>query len=374
MDYDPFARGPFPVGVRTGQAIDSTRHQRRFPFELWYPAAAPYAGHDGTASTQDTFTVLAGFPPLRQAAVRDAEAQPGTYPLIVFSHSSGGHRRQSTFLCTHLASHGYIVVAVDHTGNTLQDAAALARRIAAGDDTPAQRATRVQEWIAARVPDLRCLLDHLLSGAAGEGRPLSWAPSADAVAGDVVTRIDPHRIGMAGHSFGGWAALAIPAVDRRIGAVLVLAPGGSTQPRPGIIPATLTFAWGRDVPTLLLVAERDTLTPLAGMYELFARAPATKHMVILRAADHFHFCDHVEQVHERVRTRPRTGDTAWMAEAMPPIGELCPGEHAYLCVRGLGLAHMDAVLKGHEGARRLLASDLKTLLAERGVNVIVHQP
>jgi len=165
----------------------------------------------------------------------------------------------------------------------------------------------------------------------------------------------------------------VPAVDGRIRAVLALAPGGSAQPRPGIIPATLTFAWGRDVPTLFLVAERDTLTPLTGMYELFARTPATKHMVILRSADHFHFCDHVEQVHERARTLPRTGDTAWMAEAMPPIGALCPGEHAYLSVRGLGLAHMDAVLKGHEGARCFLASDLEALLAGRGVDVIVHK-
>ena len=159
--------------------------------------------------------------------------------------------------------------------------------------------------------------------------------------------------------------------DKRVGHHV--APGGSAQPRPGIIPATLPFAWGRDVPTLFLVAERDTLTPLTGMYELFARTPATKHMVILRSADHFHFCDHVEQVHERARTLPRTGDTAWMAEAMPPIGELCPGEHAYVCVRGLGLAHMDAVLKDHEGAQRLLASGLEALLAERGVDVIVHK-
>src|SRR5262245_2754635 len=180
MDYDPFARGPFPVGVRTEHAIDITRHRRQLPFELWYPAAAPYAGHDGTASTQDTFTVLPGSPPLRQAAVRDAEAHPGTYPLIAFSHSSGGHRRQSIFLCTHLASHGYVVVAVDHAGNTLQDAAALARRVAAGE---------------------------------------------------VAARIDPHRIGMAGHSFGDWAALAILAVERRIGAVLALHRGGGLDGR-----------------------------------------------------------------------------------------------------------------------------------------------
>jgi predicted dienelactone hydrolase len=103
-----------------------------------------------------------------------------------------------------------VVVAVDHPGNTIQDAVALAQRVAAGKDTPAQREARIQEWIADRVPDLCFLLDHLLSGAAG----------------DVATRIDPHRIGIAGHSFGGWAALAAPAVERRIGAVVALALGG----------------------------------------------------------------------------------------------------------------------------------------------------
>lgn len=36
-------------------------------------------------------------------------------PLIVFSHYSGGHRRSATFLCTHLASHGYVVAVLDHS-------------------------------------------------------------------------------------------------------------------------------------------------------------------------------------------------------------------------------------------------------------------
>ncbi|GAC1658462.1 MAG: hypothetical protein NVS9B15_20210 [Acidobacteriaceae bacterium] len=39
----------------------------------------------------------------------------GPFPLIVFSHSTGGGRRQSTFLCEHLASHGYVVAALDHS-------------------------------------------------------------------------------------------------------------------------------------------------------------------------------------------------------------------------------------------------------------------
>src|SRR6266540_1642241 len=102
--YDPFVRGPFPVGVRTAQAIDAVRDERPLTFEVWYPAGERYAGWDFAASSQDTFAVLPDLPPIRQAAVRDVAPHSGSYPLLAFSHSSWGHSRQSTFLCTHLAS------------------------------------------------------------------------------------------------------------------------------------------------------------------------------------------------------------------------------------------------------------------------------
>jgi hypothetical protein len=55
--------------------------------------------------------------------------------------------------------------------------------------------------------------------------------------------------------------------------------------------------------------------------------------------------------------------------AMKESAELCPGEHAYALLQGLGLAHMDAHLKGDAEARELLEGDLKSLLAGRGVDV-----
>ena len=95
--YDPFARGPFPVGVRTIQAADQARG-RVFPCEIWYPARSEDA--DRSAG---------------QDSGRDAAARPGAHPLIVFSHYSGGHRRSATFLSTHLASHGHVVGLVGHS-------------------------------------------------------------------------------------------------------------------------------------------------------------------------------------------------------------------------------------------------------------------
>ena len=350
--YDPFVRGRFPVGVRTIQALDTLRN-RLFPCEIWYPAASQHAGQDIAPTTQDSFTLPSGDTSRSQMAVRDAQAEPDTYPLIIFSHSSGRwHRRGATFLCTHLSSHGHVVAALDHSEVV---AAELARR---DGESGEQKSARVEAVIASRVPDIRFLLDHLLSGAASES--------------DI--NVDSIQIGIVGHSFGGWTALAATAVEPRIRAVVALAPGGSSQPTPGILPAKLTFAWSRDVPTLYLVAETDAMTPLAGMYELFDRTPATKQMVILRRADHLHFMDNAEQEHEIARTMPWPGELAWIPKEMRPFAELCSEEQAHLFVRGLTLCQMDAILRRQQEARRFLQGNLKAELAQRGVEVIVHKP
>jgi len=346
--YDPFPRGRFPAGVRTIQALDTAR-DRPFPCEIWYPAATHCEGHDIDPATQDVFTT-SGIT-RRQMAVRDAAAQPGSYPLIVFSHHSGGNRRSATFLTTHLSSHGYVVAALDHSEVVAPE---LARQ---QGETAGQTKARGEAWVANRVPDIRFLIDHLLSDA-------GW---------DSAARIDPTQIGIVGHSLGGWTALAAPDTDRRIRAVVALAPGGNSQPRPGILRATLPFTWGRNVPVLYLVAENDVPLPLDGMYEIFERTPATRQMVILRRADHLHFMDDVEQQHEAIRAMVSTEEWAWIPKEMRPIAELCSGEQAHLFVRGLTLCHLDAMLRRHEEAQRFLAGDLSAELAQRGVEVILHQ-
>jgi predicted dienelactone hydrolase len=311
VPYDPFVRGRFPVGVRTIEALDTARN-RLFPCEIWYP-----------------------------------ESAEGSYPVVVYSHHSGGGRRAATYLCDHLASHGYVVAALDHSE-------VIAEELKGKEgETSEQLSARVDAWIANRVPDIRFLLDHLLSRAE--------------------VNVDPDRIGIVGHSFGGWTALAMPEVDTRIRAVVALGPGGNARPRPGILPLKLSFEWGRDVPTLYLAAENDVPIPLDGVYELFERTPSAKQMVILRRADHYHFLDNVEEVHEMVRVMTFPANLAWMTEEMRPIGELCSGEQAHLLIRGLTVCHMDAVLRQQEEARRFLGGDIEAELAARGVDVIAHK-
>lgn len=340
--------------MRTLEAHDSAR-DRLFTCEVWYPAMSRYAGQDVAPHTQDSFTARLGTE-RRQTAVRDAAAQAGNYPLIIYSHYSGGHRRAATFLCTHLSSHGYVVAALDHSEVI---APALARPLV---DTEEQKKLRWEAVIASRVPDVRFLLDCMLSSSSGG--PISEV------------KIDPERIGVVGHSFGGWTALATPEVDWRIQAVVAMAPGGSSNPRPGILPGKLTFQWGCKIPTLFLAAENDVPILLAGMYEVFERAPSPKQMVILRRADHLHFIDNVEQEHEAFRTMSLslTAEVIQMQKEMRPIAELASGEQAHLWVRGLTLAHLDTYLKKNGAAQRFLAGDIEGELASRGVEVIPHKP
>jgi predicted dienelactone hydrolase len=322
--YDPFARGPDPVGVRSGRLTDERRTNRELPFEVWYPAGARHASQDADPATQDAFTVLPDGPVLRQAAARNAAPGPGRRPLVLFSHASMTHRRASSFLCTHLASHGYVVAAVDHTGNTAVD---LAARAARPPHTPEEREAYLQQIIADRVPDLRFLLDQALAGGVGV----------------LAEQLERDRVGLVGWSFGGWTVLAAPELDERVGAVVALAPAGGSNPPPGVIPVTLAFAWRRAVPTLYLVAEQDQFTPLPGQHELFDRTPARKRMFVLAGADHYHFGDQIDEP------------------------GACRPEAAHAFVRGLALAHLDAELKGDAEARRFLDEAALPELRARGV-------
>ena len=98
-------------------------------------------------------------PQHRQMSVRDARARSETSPLIVFSHPSLVHRRSATYLCTHLASHGYVVAALDHSEVVVRE---LGWREGATEE---ETKALINEIISSRVLDIRVLLDRLLEAA-----------------------------------------------------------------------------------------------------------------------------------------------------------------------------------------------------------------
>ena len=133
------ARGNVVIGVRTvtltnpGQAdilagLSSGRFPRRdrsLQVEVWYPAlpgsddsCAVYTDHMGRADWGN----LEAYE-FQGRAFRDAEPNPaaGPCPAVVISHGFSGSRVLFSNLAENLASKGYVVLAIGHTGDTYTD-------------------------------------------------------------------------------------------------------------------------------------------------------------------------------------------------------------------------------------------------------------
>lgn len=339
-EYDPFSRGPHPVGVRTFD-LEVVEGERTVPIEVWYPATADHAGQDLDPATQDTFALMAGIEGMTQQAVRDATPIDEACPAIVFSHGFAGHRRQTTHLCTHLASHGYVVASPDHVGNTTAD---------------------VMSMMTGDMPED---IEHYIRQSA-EDRPRDASRCLDALtSGELEVKALDDGAGMAGHSFGGWTTLTTTAQDDRIIAALPLAPAGGHSEKnagPGApFHDLVELDWGRKVPTLMIVADEDSVLALEGMHDLLAKGESIDKMVVLVNADHFHFCDGVELVHDMM--------APLMGGQTKKSSEFIPGAHAYDVTNGLGLIHFDASLRKLPEAISLAERDPKELLAARGIAV-----
>lgn len=106
---EPGTWGPYDAGVTTLEIVDA--RGKELTVEVWYPAQAI------EGDEPDPYPVL----PISMDAYRNAPAAAGPFPLVAFTHGHIAIRFQSAFLCEHLASHGFVVVAPDHPGDTLTD-------------------------------------------------------------------------------------------------------------------------------------------------------------------------------------------------------------------------------------------------------------
>jgi hypothetical protein len=110
-------RGPYEVGVTTIQLSDR-------PMEVWYPVDPADIGdeprdeyfiRDFVSTFFDGLIPEDVNPPYVTDAVRDVPAaSDGPFPLVLFSHGFASYRTQSTFLTTHLASWGFVVISPDY--------------------------------------------------------------------------------------------------------------------------------------------------------------------------------------------------------------------------------------------------------------------
>ena len=246
----PRPTGPYPVGTTELHLVDRGRPDqaagpgrfRELMASVWYPAGdagrcprAPWLPQPVLRELLASagFAPDAATTPLTAGHVGAPVRAAGRRPVVVYSHGAHDHRAGNTIVVQELASHGYVVVTVDHTHD------AFSRfpdgRVVVPSDDP-----DVALGPAEFAEDLRFVLDTVEDLAAGRNPDAGRRP----LPAGLGRAIDPRRIGMFGWSKGGTATARVMVADRRVRAGLSL-----DGPMLPLITA------GLDRPFLLMTAE-----------------------------------------------------------------------------------------------------------------------
>ncbi len=143
-----------------------------------------------------------------------------TAPLIVFSHGGISTKTSNLSLFKELASHGYVVASIDHSYHALSteiagkkvgiDSGYMKELNTEDSHTDIQQSYEYfQKWMKLRTDDINFVLDSFLAASAIEDNSF-------------YSLIDGSRIGVAGHSLGGSAALGVARQRADVKAVLAL--------------------------------------------------------------------------------------------------------------------------------------------------------
>ncbi|WP_051823283.1 acetylhydrolase [Streptomyces sp. NRRL S-1448] len=244
----PAPTGPYRLGVTTLYLVDPSRHdpwdhrltRRELMITVRYPART-VAGHPvAPQMTPGAAQVFAGLDPrfhpglptsgvdwtaTRTHAHTDAPAQPVRRPVLLHTPGGGDPRTLGTGLAEELASHGWVVVSIDHPGDagevefpvtTPQRPAPVRTTVFRGD--PRTDPDLFRTMIDTRLADTRFVRTQLAELAAGRNPDAAGRPLPDGLG----HALDVRRMGIYGHSAGGTTAAQALHDDRCLRAAINL--------------------------------------------------------------------------------------------------------------------------------------------------------
>ncbi|MEU8858228.1 alpha/beta hydrolase [Streptomyces sp. NPDC088922] len=228
----PAPTGSRAVGTTSLHLTDDSRPDpwaagvdvRELMVSLWYPTASPNGRRAQYMTPTESQLLLedGGITGLEPdvlsttrtnafAGARPAGAPRGL-PLVVLSPGFAKPRTTLTALAEDLASHGYVVAAIDHTYESVATTFPDGRvATCAACDLPHDEAFW-DRLVTSRATDISFVRDELTGG------NTHW---------DGARLVDPSRVAVAGHSVGGASALPSLLADSRIRAGIDI--DGTTQ-------------------------------------------------------------------------------------------------------------------------------------------------
>jgi dienelactone hydrolase len=218
----PPPTGPHAVGTQTRHLVDANRQDpadqgspRELMVQIWYPAEARFRGkiapyrEKATTSARDARFALVKTHSIVAAPLAAVQAR---FPVLLYAPSWDGMRTENTFQAEELASHGYVVIGIDHPYSshaTVFPDGRIVRTKLMDDDFYSSEAAfstflkTAEMQIRIRTDDVRFVLDAF--------RDLDAADPQEPFA----NHLDLDHVGIFGFSLGGGVAAQACWLDRR---------------------------------------------------------------------------------------------------------------------------------------------------------------